>query len=52
MTVTIVETRSQARDITTGVGTHADVHVAAALDHKQRQRCDDRSIPPTVLRRF
>src|SRR5262249_18917985 len=32
MTVTIVETRAQARAITGGVNTHADVHVAAALD--------------------
>src|SRR5262244_4048114 len=32
MTVTIVETRLQARAITGGVDTHADVHVAAALD--------------------
>src|SRR5260370_1192846 len=32
MTVTIVETRTQARAITGGVDTHADVHVAAALD--------------------
>ncbi len=32
MTVTIVETRSQACAITGGVDTHADVHVAAALD--------------------
>src|SRR5262249_2985831 len=32
MTVTIVETRAQARAITGGVDTHADVHVAAALD--------------------
>jgi transposase len=32
MTVTIVETRVQARAITGGVDTHADVHVAAALD--------------------
>src|SRR5438046_8685074 len=32
MTVTIVETRLQARPITGGVDTHADVHVAAALD--------------------
>jgi transposase len=32
MTVTIVETRPQARAITGGVDTHADVHVAAALD--------------------
>jgi transposase len=31
MTVTIVETRPQARAITGGVDTHADVHVAAAL---------------------
>src|SRR5215471_6715243 len=30
MTVTIVETAMQARAITGGVGTHADVHVAAA----------------------
>jgi transposase len=32
MTVTIVETRTRARAITGGVDTHADVHVAAALD--------------------
>src|SRR5215468_10157244 len=32
MTVTIVETRLQARAITGGVDTHAKVHVAAALD--------------------
>ena len=32
MTVTIVETRSQARAITGGVDTHAEMHVAAALD--------------------
>jgi transposase len=32
MTVTIVETHVQARAITGGVDTHADVHVAAALD--------------------
>ena len=32
MTVTIVETRPQACAITGGVDTHADVHVAAALD--------------------
>src|ERR1700757_1382297 len=32
MTVTIVETRLQACAITGGVDTHADVHVAAALD--------------------
>jgi len=32
MTVTIVETRAQACAITGGVDTHADVHVAAALD--------------------
>src|SRR5262245_32743244 len=32
MTVTIVETCAQARAITGGAGTHADVHVAAALD--------------------
>jgi transposase len=32
MTVTIVETRTQARAITGGVDTHADMHVAAALD--------------------
>ena len=32
MTVTIVETRVQAGAITGGVDTHADVHVAAALD--------------------
>ena len=32
MTVTIVETRTQAPAITGGVDTHADVHVAAALD--------------------
>ena len=32
MTVTIVETGVQARAITGGVDTHADVHVAAALD--------------------
>jgi transposase len=32
MTVTIVETRVQARAITGGVDTHADAHVAAALD--------------------
>jgi hypothetical protein len=32
MTVTIVETRAPARAITGGVDTHADVHVAAALD--------------------
>src|SRR5215831_11418967 len=32
MTVTMVETRVQARAITGGVDTHADVHVAAALD--------------------
>ena len=30
--MTIVETRVQARAITGGVDTHADVHVAAALD--------------------
>jgi transposase len=32
MTVTIVETRTRARAITGGVDTHADMHVAAALD--------------------
>src|SRR6516164_6679431 len=32
MTVTIVETRTPARAITGGVDTHADMHVAAALD--------------------
>src|SRR5215471_7975823 len=32
MTVTIVETRLQARAVTGGVDTHAEVHVAAALD--------------------
>jgi len=32
MTVTIVETRMRACAITGGVDTHADVHVAAALD--------------------
>src|SRR5215469_12543948 len=32
MTVTIVETHAQARAITGGVDTHADAHVAAALD--------------------
>jgi transposase len=32
MTVTIVETRVATRAITGGVDTHADVHVAAALD--------------------
>jgi len=32
MTVTIVETRVETRAITGGVDTHADVHVAAALD--------------------
>jgi hypothetical protein len=32
MTGTIVETRAQARAITRGVDTHADMHVAAALD--------------------
>ena len=32
MTVTIVETPTQARAITGGVDTHAGVHVAAALD--------------------
>jgi transposase len=32
MTVTIVETSTQARAITGGVDTHAGVHVAAALD--------------------
>src|SRR5262245_26573273 len=32
MTVTIVQTRLQARAITGGVDTHADAHVAAALD--------------------
>jgi transposase len=32
MTVTIVETRLQARAITGGVDTHADAHVASALD--------------------
>ena len=32
MTVTIVETRAETRAITGGVDTHADVHVAAALD--------------------
>jgi transposase len=32
MTVTIVETRAVTRAITGGVDTHADVHVAAALD--------------------
>src|SRR5215472_6676726 len=32
MTVTIVETPAQARAITGGVDTHAEVHVAAALD--------------------
>jgi transposase len=32
MTVTIVETRAETRAITGGVDTHAEVHVAAALD--------------------
>ena len=32
MTVTIVETATQVCAITGGVDTHADVHVAAALD--------------------
>ena len=32
MTVTIVETPAQTRAITGGVDTHAEVHVAAALD--------------------
>jgi transposase len=32
MTVTIVETRARARAITGGVDTHAEMHVAAALD--------------------
>ena len=32
MTMTIVETRPQARAIAGGVDTHADAHVAAALD--------------------
>src|SRR5258708_32137263 len=32
MAVTIVETLGQTRAITGGVDTHADVHVAAALD--------------------
>ena len=32
MAVTIVETRADIRAITGGVDTHADVHVAAALD--------------------
>ena len=32
MTVIIVETRAEERAITGGVDTHADVHVAAALD--------------------
>ena len=32
MTVTIVETRAETRAITGGVDTHADMHVAAALD--------------------
>jgi transposase len=32
MTVTIVETLAETRAITGGVDTHADVHVAAALD--------------------
>jgi transposase len=32
MTVIIVETRAETRAITGGVDTHADVHVAAALD--------------------
>ena len=32
MAVTIVETRTETRAITGGVDTHADVHVAAALD--------------------
>jgi transposase len=32
MTVTIVETPAQARAITGGAGTHAGVHLAAALD--------------------
>jgi transposase len=32
MTLTIVETRAETRAITGGVDTHADVHVAAALD--------------------
>jgi transposase len=32
MTVTIVETHTQARAVTGGVDTHADAHVAAALD--------------------
>ena len=32
MAVTIVETRAETRAITGGVDTHADVHVAAALD--------------------
>ncbi|MFY9850159.1 MAG: hypothetical protein WAK83_21550 [Trebonia sp.] len=30
--MTIVETRAEIRAITGGVDTHADVHVAAALD--------------------
>jgi transposase len=30
--LTIVETRAETRAITGGVDTHADVHVAAALD--------------------
>src|SRR5258707_7320532 len=32
MAVTVVETLGQTRAITGGVDTHADVHVAAALD--------------------
>ena len=36
MTVTIVETRTQARAITGGVDTHAEVHVAAALSYQPR----------------
>ena len=32
MAVTIVETGAETRAITGGVDTHADVHVAAALD--------------------
>jgi transposase len=32
MALTIVETRAEIRAITGGVDTHADVHVAAALD--------------------
>jgi transposase len=32
MAVTIVETRTETRAITGGVDTHADMHVAAALN--------------------